>query len=135
MPDHTGGAHPTTSGLDVAAIARCWRSRKATVPKEVLCGARSHRGSPPHDFRAYVDVPVYGARCVTQVQCGWRWKVVDGSVNRPVQIRPVLVPDHLLADDAKDDGCGVVLQLGLQPYSSSYVNPFPHAILTNRTSP
>ena len=34
------------------AIARCWRSRKATVPKEVLCGARSHRGCPPHDFRA-----------------------------------------------------------------------------------
>ena len=24
-------------------------------------------GSPPHDFRAYVDVPVFGARCVTQV--------------------------------------------------------------------
>ena len=35
------------------AIARCWRSRKARVPKEVLCGARSHRGCPPHDFRAY----------------------------------------------------------------------------------
>ena len=26
VPDHTGGAHSTTSGLDVAAIARCWRS-------------------------------------------------------------------------------------------------------------
>ena len=26
VPDHTGGAHPTTSGLVVAAIARCWRS-------------------------------------------------------------------------------------------------------------
>ena len=34
------------------AIARCWRSRKATVPKEVLCGARPHRGCPSHDFRA-----------------------------------------------------------------------------------
>ena len=40
--------------------------------------------------------------------------------------------DHLLADDAKDDGCGVVLPHGLQPYSSSYVSPFPHAILVNR---
>ena len=29
----------------------------------------------------------------------------------------------------KDDGCGVVLPLGLQPYSSPYVIPFPHAIL------
>ena len=76
-------AHASPSG-HVAVIAKCWRSRKATVPKEVLCGARSHRGGcPPHDFRAYVDVPVFGARCVTQVQCGWRWNVVDGSVNCP----------------------------------------------------
>ena len=31
------------------AIARCWRSRKASVPKEVVSGARSHRGCPHYD--------------------------------------------------------------------------------------
>ena len=39
-------AHASPSG-HVAVIARCWRSRKATVPKEVLCGARSPRGAHP----------------------------------------------------------------------------------------
>ena len=33
--------------------SRCWRSRKATVPKEVLCGARSHKGGPPRDCRMF----------------------------------------------------------------------------------
>ena len=28
-------------------IVRCWRSRNATVPKEVLCGAGSHEEGPP----------------------------------------------------------------------------------------
>ena len=36
------------------------------------------------------------------------------------------------SQESKDDGSGVVLPHGLQPYSSSYVSPFPHAILTNR---
>ena len=39
-------AHASPSA-HVTAIARCWRSRKATVPKEVLCGARSPRGAHP----------------------------------------------------------------------------------------
>ena len=39
-------ANASPSG-HVAVIARCWRSRKATVPKEVLCGARSHREAHP----------------------------------------------------------------------------------------
>ena len=40
------------------------------------------------------------------------------------ELKPVLVPDHLLADDAKDDGRGVALPLGLHSYSSSYVIAF-----------
>ena len=74
VPDHTGGAHPTTSGLVVAVIVRCWRSHGPTVPKEVVSGARSHRGCPPHDFRAYVDVPVTGACCVLT---GAMWVAVE----------------------------------------------------------
>ena len=75
-------AHASPSG-HVAVIARCWRSRKATVPKEVLCGARSHRGSPPHDFWAYVD-----GTCVWSAlrHTGAMWvavEVVDGSVSHP----------------------------------------------------
>ena len=82
------------------AIARCWRSRKATVPKEVLCGARSHWGCPPHDVRAccssrcqvlalplthgpegggqwWLPTPrLQGVWCASR--CGWRWKVANG---------------------------------------------------------
>ena len=60
-------AHASPSG-HVAVIARCWRSRKATVPKEVVSGARSHRGCPPHDFWAYVGVPVSGTCSTMRVQ-------------------------------------------------------------------
>ena len=45
----------------VSAIARCWRSRKATVPEEVLCGARSHRGGA-HPTTSGLDVAAI-ARC------------------------------------------------------------------------
>ena len=38
--------------VELTRARHCWRSRKATVPKEVLRGARSHRECSPHDFRA-----------------------------------------------------------------------------------
>ena len=41
------------------------------------------------------------------------------------ELKPVLVPDHLLADDAKDDGCGVVLPHGLQPVQLIIREPVP----------
>ena len=65
VPDHTGGAHPTTSGLrsshcQVLALplTHSPEGGQSVVP------ARSHRGCPPHDFWAYVDVPVNVACCV-----------------------------------------------------------------------
>ena len=74
-------AHASHSG-HVAVIARCWRSQSHS-PEGGTLRCQITQGCPPHDFRAYVDVPVFEARCVTQVQSGWRWNVVDGSVNCP----------------------------------------------------
>ena len=69
-----------------------------------------------------------GAMWVAVERCRWKCRLVQ------YRLRSVLIPDHFLADDAKDDGYGVVLPLGLQPYSSPYLSPYPHAILTKRKS-
>ena len=56
-------------GACCGVTARCWRSRKATVLKEVVSGARSHEGGPPH--RSWAS------------KAGWPW----------VEIVSVPIPD------------------------------------------
>ena len=62
---------------------------------------------------------------MSQVQCGWRWKVVNGS-ERYTGTDYVLVPLDLLAHVAPYDDNGAVLQLGLYTilYSSLDVIAF-----------
>ena len=103
MPDHTGGAHPTTSGLVVAAIARCWRSHR---PHCLRRGGKSvvpdhTRGAHRATSGRFVDVPVSGAGCTTHVRDdvggGGEWSV-EWQPQRRMRRRLVPATHHLLKE-------------------------------------